>query len=263
MCPAARAAAGARPGWHRQLGAELRLAAGPLGEQHQPAGHLEGQRPPWSSSTSARARSMPAVTPAEVHTGRRARRCDRAAPRHRGGGGPAGARGPVGRGPVAVEQPGRGEQEGAAAHRRDPAAAGRPPEPGEQRGVGQRPAVPSPPATTSVSIGPSARGEGLAVTRPRPDEVRNDAGPAGYHRRRVGRGGGGGWPPRTPPAGRSRPATARPDDDDHDTPGAGAIAGAHGAIVAAPAGWQQGRTFDDSCHDPGRARGEEGPCGDG
>ena len=52
----------------REVGAELGLAAGALEEEDQPARDLQRDLAPRSSSTSARERSMPEVTPAEVQT---------------------------------------------------------------------------------------------------------------------------------------------------------------------------------------------------
>ena len=49
-----------------ELGAELRLAAGPAEESTSSRATGSATSRPWSSSTSASARSMPAVTPAEV-----------------------------------------------------------------------------------------------------------------------------------------------------------------------------------------------------
>ena len=53
---------------HRQLGAELRLPTGPMGEQHQLAGHGQGQLAAVVVLDEGQARSIPAVTPADVHT---------------------------------------------------------------------------------------------------------------------------------------------------------------------------------------------------
>ena len=113
---------------HGQLGAELRLPAGPMGEQHQLAGHLQRQLAAVvvldQGQGQVHARRDPGRGPhvavAHVDAGRRStstagnRRASSVARR------------PVGGGPPAVEQAGLRQQEGPAAHRGDPAARGRP-----------------------------------------------------------------------------------------------------------------------------------------
>ena len=123
---------------------------------------------PWSSSTRASATSMPAVTPADVHTSPSRVQIGSASTSTSGC---SAARrvgaGPVGRRPPAVEQAGGGEQERPAAHADDAAGAG-----GERRrsaatsSASSTAAVarPMPPGTSSVSTvgaGRSAGGDEL------------------------------------------------------------------------------------------------------
>ena len=126
-------------GLQRQCGAELRLAAGAFQKHHEMT--CDGQRDarPRSSSTSASARSMPAVTPAEVQTSPSGRRSDRLRHARRKAARQFGAADQWRRGAPAVEQAGGRQQEGAGADRRGAPRLRAPlAHPGDHRGIGRR-----------------------------------------------------------------------------------------------------------------------------
>ena len=160
---------------HRELGAELGLAACALGEQHEAAGDVEGE---------GAAVVVLDEGERQVHAGGDPRRRPHVAVAHedpilvdadrRVQAGHEVAHRPVRRGPAPVEQAGGGQDQRPAAHRGDaPAAVGGGAQPGQQGRVRHRlRGCPSPPATTRVSMGPSCCATAASATSRRPDVAR-------------------------------------------------------------------------------------------
>ncbi len=195
--PAGRAAGGRGPAWARSWALNWAWPPGRRANTTSQRATSWATAEPWSASTRARARSIPAVTPAEVHRSRSWTWRRSGSTSTAGRGRPGGRTRPSGWWPGSRRA---GRQRPAPAPRCRPRWCARPPRPsvpGRRRGAAASAAAgrdPAPPTTITVWTVPGSVG-GIGQ-----GHVRGDAHPAGAgDRRPTGRGHHAAGSPASPP----------------------------------------------------------------